>query len=166
MQRLLNYSWHGPSLFLKLKVHNNQTRKGFRRKKNPCNVLRMHDDSLFVAFKGRWEARQLWARVSFFPSIFSYWRVLLFTSSPPVNHQHITVIRPHCSSLCLDIWPKQLGFSLAQVNSPSPPKFVPYYKYNLKTLELVYQKTKKTFIHLLSTNLDIFDEIQELSEPA
>ncbi len=165
MQRLLNYSWHGPSLFLKLKVYNNQTRKGFRRKKNPCNVLRMHDDSLFVAFKGRWEARQLWAGCRFF-LLFSATEESFYLHPLPQWTTNTLVIRPHCSSLCLDIWPKQLGFSLAQVNSPPPPKFVPYYKYNLKTLELVYQTTKKTFIHLLSTNLDIFDEIQELSEPA
>ncbi len=25
---------------------------------------------------------------------------------------------------------------------------------------------RKTFVHLLNTNLDIFDEIQELSDPA
>lgn len=53
MQGFLNYSRHGSSLFLKLKVYNSQKRRGFLRKKTPSNELCMHDDSLFVAFTGR-----------------------------------------------------------------------------------------------------------------
>lgn len=78
--------------------------------KTPCNVLYIHDDSLFVAFTGRWEARQLWVMYRFI-SIFSFWRILLFTSPPPVHHRHITITRLYRILLCFDVWPKEQGLS-------------------------------------------------------